>query len=284
MELLLRALSRLPFAVLYRLSDLLYLINRIAVRYRYDVVEANLRNAFPDMGDDEQRRLREAVLRNLCDLVVEAVKGISITPAALEERVIYEDAAVIDELSAAERPFILVAAHHCNWEWPMLSLCRRLPSALSAVYQPLHNKWVNAFMLETRARFGAIPVANKDLLAELARRKKEMGVLALVADQVPTRGEELYWTRFLNQDTAFYVGIEKLARITRFPVVFLHIRRVKRGCYAVRFKKLAEPPYARDEHRIVERYARESEEMILADPSAWLWSHRRWKFKKPIYA
>ena len=139
-------------------------------------------------------------------------------------------------------------------------------------------------LLETRARFGAVPISNKNLLAELARRKKDIKTLALVADQVPTRSEELYWTRFLNQDTAFYVGIEKLARITRYTVVFLSMRRVSRGHYAVSFKKLAEPPYSRNEHRIVERYARESEKMILGDPASWLWSHQRWKFKKPLYA
>lgn len=284
MELLLRAFSRLPFPVLYLLSDLLYRLNRAVIRYRYDVVEGNLRNAFPDKGDEEIGRLRDEFFRNLADVVVEAVKGISISPDALAERVIFEDIAIVDRLVAQDRAFILLAAHHCNWEWPMLSLARRLPRPLGAVYQPLHNERVNAFMLKTRSRFGATPIAGKNLLAELARRKNEIGVLALVADQVPTRSEELYWTRFLNQDTAFYVGVEKLARITRFPVMFMHIRRVERGRYAARFKLIAEPPYARDGHDIVERYARETEAMILDAPSAWLWSHRRWKYKKPIYA
>ncbi|MDX1433656.1 MAG: lysophospholipid acyltransferase family protein [Gammaproteobacteria bacterium] len=284
MELLLRALSRLPFPALYALSSLLYAVNRLAIRYRYDVVEQNLRNAFPEKSDEEIARLTEDVFRNLADLVVEAIKGITVSPQALAERIVFEDTSAVDELIATDRPFILVAAHHCNWEWPMLAFCQRLKRPMTAVYQPLHNQWVNAFMLKTRARFGATPISNKNVLGELARRKKEIGALALVADQLPTRGEELYWTRFLNQDTAFYVGIEKLARITRFPVVFLHIRRLARGRYAVRFKLLAEPPYARDERRIVERYARESEAMILADPAAWLWSHQRWKYKKPVYA
>lgn len=283
MKLLLSALARLPFAVLYRLSDLLYLVNRFGIRYRYDVVEENLRNAFPQKSDDDIARLREGYFRHLADLMVEYVKSIAISPAALDERVVFEDTAAIDELVDDDRPFLLVAAHHANWDWAMLKICARLERPLAAVYQPLHNRAINEIMLETRTRFGAAPVANKNVLAELARRKNDIGALALVADQTPSRGEELYWTRFLNQDTAFYVGIEKLARITRFPVVFLHIRRVRRGHYAVRFKTIAEPPYGREEQGIIERYARESEAMILEDPVAWLWSHRRWKYKKPVY-
>ena len=64
-------------------------------------------------------------------------------------------------------------------------------------------------------------------------------------------------------------------------MVFVGSKRRKRGHYEFRFDVIAEPPYEKDSHVIVERYARELEAMILSDPSAWLWSHRRWKFDKP---
>ena len=43
---------------------------------------------------------------------------------------------------------------------------------------------------------------------------------------------------------------------------------------------IAEPPYEKFSQDIVERYARELEAMIRAQPSGWLWSHRRWKFSR----
>jgi len=161
----------------------------------------------------------------------------------------------------------------------------RLPHSLIAVYQPLHNRRMNELMLENRSRLGGIPVAAKDLLTELAKRRQSVKAIAMVADQLPTRGEEKYWATFLNRDTAFYVGVEKVARITRWPVVFAGVRRWRRGHYEASLSVIASPPYRRDDgHAIVERYVRETERQILDAPCDWLWSHRRWKYKKPLYA
>jgi KDO2-lipid IV(A) lauroyltransferase len=111
-----------------------------------------------------------------------------------------------------------------------------------------------------------------------------MRVIAMAADQTPIRKEEKYWASFLNQDTPFYVGLEKLARITKYPVYFASARRTRRGHYEATMKKIAEPPYGRDdENAIIEQYARETERVILEDPPNWLWSHKRWKYKKPLY-
>ena len=48
--------------------------------------------------------------------------------------------------------------------------------------------------------------------------------VAMVADQEPTTSEHKHWTRFLNRDTAFYMGPEEIARVTRFPVFFIGLQ------------------------------------------------------------
>jgi KDO2-lipid IV(A) lauroyltransferase len=75
-------------------------------------------------------------------------------------------------------------------------------------------------------------------------------------------------------------GTDSLAWLTGLPVVFVRTKRKRRGYYDVSLEMLAEPPYEKSAHTIVEQYARELETMIQADPSAWLWSHRRWKFER----
>ncbi len=64
------------------------------------------------------------------------------------------------------------------------------------------------------------------------------------------------------------------------PVVFASMKRVRRGFYEVYLEVIAEPPYEKFSSDIVERYARKLEAMIEEQPSAWLWSHRRWKFSR----
>ena len=98
------------------------------------------------------------------------------------------------------------------------------------------------------------------------------------------RDEEKHWTRFLNQDTAFFVGADKIARITRAPVFFVGMTRMRRGYYEARLQLLAEPPYAGEGTDIIERYARVAEAHITQHPADWLWMYRKWKYKKPLYA
>src|SRR5438876_1187688 len=81
---------------------------------------------------------------------------------------------------------------------------------------------------------------------------------------------------------------ELVARFLEAPVVYVAMRRLKRGHYALHLHVLAEPPYditGEPETEagawIVEAYARKLEEEIRASPSDWLWVHNKWKYPRP---
>src|SRR4029450_6760903 len=76
-------------------------------------------------------------------------------------------------------------------------------------------------------------------------------------------------TRFLNQDTAFFVGADKIAKILKAPVIYVAMRREGPGRYSVELTLLAEPPYDRDSGpEIVERYPRRREQDVRRTPPA----------------
>ena len=281
MTLLLNLISRVPVAALYIVADGFYLLNRFVIRYRYDVVRTNLRNAFPDKSDAELSALTEKIFRNLADLLVETIKGISISREELERRMTITMSERVRQLVDDERSLIFLSAHFCNWEWLLLYSSLHLPHPLVVAYQPFSNEQFDEFMLKARTRFGCQAVPASNLIREVVKLRKTIKTLTLLADQTPARNERMHWTRFLNQDTAFLDGTDNIAWLTGMPVVFVGTRRTRRGHYEVRLEVIAEPPYQKNEQVIVERYARELEALILSDPSAWLWSHRRWKFPKP---
>ena len=105
----------------------------------------------------------------------------------------------------------------------------------------------------------------------------------MVADQEPTTSEHKYWTRFLNRDTAFFMGAEEIARVTRYPVFFITMRRSARGFYAMEFVPLATAAENLPAGTLTERYARLVEQQIRAAPPDWPWSHKRWKLKRSLY-
>ncbi|MCK5366105.1 MAG: lysophospholipid acyltransferase family protein, partial [Gammaproteobacteria bacterium] len=257
-----------------------YLLNRYVIRYRYDVVRSNLRNAFPERSEGEINTLTEQTFRNLADLLVETIKGIGISRDELDRRMAITASSRVHELVNQGKPLIFLTAHYCNWEWLLLYSCMHLPHPLMVAYQPFHDQRFDEFMLEARTRFGGELVPATDLIRQIIKHRKTLKTLTLLADQSPMRSERKYWTTFLNQDTAFIDGTDSLAWLTRMPVIFVSTKRRKRGHYDVSLDVIAEPPYEKNAHTVVERYARELEAMIQADPSAWLWSHRRWKFSR----
>ena len=280
MRLLLTLISKVPFAALYFVSDVFYLLNRYVIRYRYDVVRSNLRNAFPERSEGEINTLTEQTFRSLADLLVETIKGIGISRDELDRRMAITASSRVHELVNQGKPLIFLTAHYCNWEWLLLYSCMHLPHPLMVAYQPFHDQRFDEFMLEARTRFGGELVPATDLIRQIIKHRKTLKTLTLLADQSPMRSERKYWTTFLNQDTAFIDGTDSLAWLTGMPVIFVSTKRRKRGHYDVSLDVIAEPPYEKNVHTVVERYARELEAMIQADPSAWLWSHRRWKFSR----
>ena len=87
-----------------------------------------------------------------------------------------------------------------------------------------------------------------------------------------------------GRDTAFYMGPEEIARVTRFPVFFVAMRRLSRGHYEMDFQPMAEAGQVLPSGTLTERYARLVEAQIQAAPADWPWSHKRWKLKKSLYA
>ena len=98
----------------------------------------------------------------------------------------------------------------------------------------------------------------------------------------PKNNETKHWTKFLGQDTAFFLGAGKIANFLQAPVIYVAMRRIRRGHYSVRLIELTEPPYEEGTDVLIsERYARTLESEIRANPSDWLWLQKKWKYPKP---
>jgi KDO2-lipid IV(A) lauroyltransferase len=98
-----------------------------------------------------------------------------------------------------------------------------------------------------------------------------------LSDQSPPRTELNYFVDFLSQKTAFYDGMEKVARTLNYAVIYLDIKRVNRGFYEVEIIPITHDAKNTKEDFITKEYIRLLEKSIISQPDNWLWSHRRWK-------
>jgi Kdo2-lipid IVA lauroyltransferase/acyltransferase len=282
---LLYFISILPFSLLYLLSDLLFVIAYYMFGYRKKVVTDNLRNAFPEKTDKEILKIRRRFYMHFCDVIFETIKLLTITPATFKKRCRMDNEALetFNRFFEKNQSLVGIMGHCGNWEWGAISHQLYFTRMITGVYHPLSNKNFDRFMLNLRGRFGGDIVPMKQVYKRLLTLR-EQGVsttLGLIADQSPAR-ESAYWTTFLNQDTPVFNGPEKLARKFGYPAAYLKVIKIKRGYYRLSVNVLTENPGALPEGILTEMHTKALEDNIREQPHCWLWSHRRWKHKKPI--
>ena len=283
MNIFLRLLAWTPLPLLYVYGDILHFLTFYVFRWRVDLARRNLAAAFPDMPAAERESILRQNYRNLARTLMEAFWGARASGEALMARVAFENPEVIEKYKAAQQSVVLLTAHTCNWEWLLLAAGARFGIPIDAVYKTLRLQVVDAFTRDMRSRFGGNPIPFENFVFELLKRAGQARAYGLLADQTPVKRMPKYWTKFLNQDTAFFLGPERIARYLDASVLYVEMTRAGRGRYSVRLHVLAEPPYEDEDAgvKIAEAYARGLEATIRAHPADWLWIHNKWKYGRP---
>ncbi len=275
--------SKLPFFVLYGISDFAYFIVYRLVGYRKKVVFDNLHNSFPEKSEAEIKQIAKQFYHHIADIFVEFLKGYSITKEEISERAKILNPELLYKFTDLNQPVILISGHIGNWEWIIHPL-NLTGVPIDIVYQKLSSAFFDKLTLFIRSRFSTTPFIEKDdTLRKTFERKDIVRALAMASDQSPTHWKSAYWTIFLNQDSGFFTGTERIARKFDYPVIFMDMRKVKRGFYEIEFIEIAKPePDYNDlpAGEITERFVRILEKNIQKYPAYYLWSHRRWKHKR----
>ncbi len=280
----LRLLAALPMPLLNAISSCVAFLAWRVFPFRGPVVRANLQTAFPQLDAARLTDLMRRYYAGYSDVLFEIIKSARLSAPELRANVRFINLEFAQAYLRRGRPVILLAGHQCNWEWMLLALSLELGWPLDAAYKPLVNPWAEANMNAVRCRFGARLVPVQKLLGDIMQRRNVVRAIAMVADQEPVSSEQKHWTRFLNRDSAFFLGAEAVSRSMRYPALFMTMRRVGRGRYEIGFELLADPSVETlAAGEFTERYARRVEQQILAAPADWPWSHKRWRLRKPLY-
>lgn len=277
-----KLIARLPFWVLNGLADIFYVFIYYIARYRRKVVHQNLTRSFPEKSEAEIKAITKKFYHHLSDVGLESIKYSHMSEKEIDSRLKLKNPEIFEDYYQQGKSIILLGMHHNNWEW-CASMQRYIKAQFICVYNPVRkNKALERFMLDSRERFGAItvPVHQSARTALEFNNASRPGALILIGDQTPSKSAQ-FWTTFLNQETSFFTGPMKIAVKTNQPVFFQHTRKTGRSRYEATYHKLAENPAEMNPEDILMAYVQIMEEVIKAEPEYWLWSHRRWKHKRP---
>jgi len=275
-------ITLLPLPVLYFFSDILFPVLYYFPSYRRKIVAKNLRNSFPEKSDKELKVIEKRFYRHLADLFIEILKLTHMNKAQSVKRMTLTNPELLERLYNDGRDILAIVGHFNNWEW-MRSIIYYTRYQIVSIYKPLQNKRFDRFMLGLRGRRGMILTPMSNIVREIldARRINRRSVYTFITDQTPPKGDIKFWTNFLNQDTPVYLGVEKIALKYDMAVVFFYPQKIKRGYYTFKGELLFEHTAGLPEHVITEKHVRRLEEVIRENPEYWIWSHRRWKHKRP---
>lgn len=271
-------ISLLPFFAIYAFARFVYFFLYYVFGYRKKVVLKNLSNSFPEKSPKEIDSIAKKFYMHFCSTFLESIKLLSASGKQMRKRFKVKNPEVINQCYDEGQSLILYGAHFGNWEWmtlmPLFSKFKFMP-----FYQRQSSSYFDRLMVINRERFGSVCVESQSGFKSLVKHSRDdiRTFTYVIGDQSPMSKSTKHWTTFLNQETAFLVGADRMAKKVKQKIFYAHTLQPKRGHYNIEFIEI---PMGEEDINPVTKYAQLLEGNIKAQPELWLWSHKRWKLKK----
>lgn len=276
-------ITLLPLKILYLFSDILFFLLYYFPSYRKRVVLENLRNSFGGKSEKEIRYIARKFYRHFADQFIEVLKLTHMSNRQLTRRMKILNPELMEQICNSGRDVAVVHSHYNNWEW--LGVCYPLHTKHKtvSVYKPVQNRQFDRFINKLRSRNDASLAPMNMIVRHIIKNRENniRGIYGFMADQTPARAEIEYYTTFLGQDTPVFLGIEKIAKKYDMAVTIFNVEKVKRGYYTVKVELLFESTAGLAPFTVTDTHVKRLEEIIMKRPEYWIWTHRRWKYKKP---
>ena len=250
---------------------------------RRDVVERQIRIAFPELGAAEVERIARAAYANLGRVAVEA----ALLPLQAPERVLtlfegVDNWELVEKARAAGTGILLVTGHLGNWELAGAYLIAR-GLRVDAVVRRMANPLFDRYLTRTRERVGVRVVLDERAVAEVPRAIRGGRAVAMLTDQ-ETIGLASTWVPFFGRLAKTLRGPAVFALRLGAPLIFGSALRQPSGLYRLGLEQI---PVERsgdleaDVDRIVAAYTATLERWVRRAPEQYFWHHRRWKYPPP---
>ena len=273
-------ISKLPFRLLYILSDIIFFLIYYIIGYRRKVVRENIGLALPHLSNHEKKAIERNFYRHMCDMFLEMIKTISITDKQIEERFVIKNLETYLALEKQNKSIALMCSHYASYEW-VVSINKFINFKGYAIYKEINNPYFDDLVKKIRSRFKAnlIDIFRVKPTIEENYRNGVLGLYGFAADQSPMNKPKYYVTKFMNIEVPVYTGAEALSKRFDMNVVFLKVKKVSRGFYEAELELLSDNVAQVPDFEITELFLRKVEQQILEAPQFYLWTHKRWKHR-----
>jgi Kdo2-lipid IVA lauroyltransferase/acyltransferase len=246
---------------------------------RVGYVLANLRIAFPDLREDERRRIGRESYANLGLNLLDVARGVKWTADDVRQRIEVVGIEIAESVIAAGKGVVCLTLHLGNFEL----LVRAAPvygMPLTVIGRALGNRLLRAELQRQRESTGAEMLLHRNVLPKLLRALKKGRVVAALNDQYARRSRGVF-VPFLGARASTSLGPALLAIRSGAPIVPAYSMRIGPDHHRMVIRPPLEIPDTGDARKDAElltaRCNTALEEIIRAHPEQWMWSHRRFR-------
>ncbi len=277
---LLWLIALLPFRLLYILSDIAYGITYYLIGYRKKTVRENLALTLPHLSAEERLIIEKKSYQHMCDMFLEMIKTMKISRPEIEKRFVFTNMEVYHQLEKQQKSIIIMSSHYASYEW-LISVNYHTNFEGFAVYKKINNQYFDELVKKIRGKFNAhlIHIFETASVIRSNENQQIKGVYGLAADQSPQLKKNSHWEKFLGVEVPVYTGGEALSKKFDMNVLYLKVKKVKRGHYQATFEVLADDVQTLPKFELTKRYLQKVEEQIYEAPEYYLWTHKRWKHR-----
>ncbi len=277
------ALSGVTANTAGRVGSALGALVRTPLGIRRDVVESNLRLAFPEADDAWIERTSKAAYRHLGREAAAMLRLSKLDPEQVRRLVEISPAAwtAFEESLSEGRGVVLATGHYGNWEMAAAAVAAHgVP--IDAIVKRQSNPLVDRRIQEARAALGVSTVDMREAARRIPRALLSGHAVGIVADQDARRNG--VWVPFFGTLASTHRGPAVFALRLGSPLFAAVARRLPDGRYFLDGQRIDTTPtdsFEDDVVRLTAALAAHLESEIRKDPTQYFWFHKRWKTRPP---
>jgi KDO2-lipid IV(A) lauroyltransferase len=174
-----------------------------------------------------------------------------------------------------KKPVIFVSGHFANFELMSMEITKK-NIKLATIYRPLNNIFLNPFMEYLRKTFVCKNQIKKGIngVRDAINFIKNDHSIALMIDQRVSEGDKI---NFFNEGAFTTTLPAQLALKFQLNIVPVFIERKNDDTFNIEFKRPINSKNFQNKITLSNELNKILEQMIIKNPSQWIWTHNRWK-------
>ena len=240
------------------------------------IFQKNIRKVFPNIKSDEENKIFKDVWHNYGKMFAEYIfmKDFRYSKK-FKENIIIENQQILEKIKQDNEPVIFISGHFNNFELMAMQI-EKVGINLAAIYRPLNNVFLNPILEKIRKKYICKKQIKKGIAGtkQILKEYKNGTSIALMIDQ---RVSEGILSNFFGEEALTTTIPAQFIKKFNTKVVPIYIERLSDDKFKLKIHDIISFDNAHDVGTITYKLNKILENMVLKNPSQWIWTHDRWK-------